>query len=186
LNFPLDLDQLGTARLSYGFGACLVGEPVAASPRLCARGFLHQAGFWELAMPHMPPRWLCLSIALVLATTVAASAKPKAGAPTARPAPAIGFDGRWSVVIITDSGSCDRAYRYGVRISGGRIYYDGDSAAAINGQVDPRGNVVVNLRYGQASASGRGHLSESDGEGRWQGASTGSSCSGRWEAERRS
>jgi hypothetical protein len=137
-------------------------------------------------MLHMPLRPICLSIALVLATTLAASAKPpKAKAPPPKPAPAINFDGRWSVVIITDAGSCDRAYRYGVRISGGRIYYEGDSAAVINGQVDPRGNVVVNLRYGQSSASGSGHLTESDGEGRWQGASTGSSCSGRWEAERR-
>jgi hypothetical protein len=138
-------------------------------------------------MPYMPLRPILLSMALVLATTVAASAKPpKAKAPPPKPAPAINFDGRWSVVIITDAGTCDRAYRYGVRISGGRILYEGDSAAVINGQVDARGNVVVNLRYGQSSASGSGHLTESDGEGRWQGASTSSSCSGRWEAERRS
>jgi len=106
--------------------------------------------------------------------------------PQPKPAPATNFDGRWSVVIITDAGPCDRAYRYGVRISGGRITYAGDSAAVINGQVDARGNVVVSLRYGQSSANGSGHLTESDGEGRWQGASTSSSCSGRWEAERRS
>jgi hypothetical protein len=136
----------------------------------------------------MPLRPIFLSMALVLATTLAASAKtPKAKTPPQpRPAPAINYDGRWSVVIITDAGSCDRAYRYGVRISGGRLYYQGDSAAVINGQVDARGNVVVNLRYGQSSANGSGHLTESDGEGRWQGASTSSSCSGRWEAERRS
>lgn len=139
-------------------------------------------------MPHMLLRPIFLSMALVLATTLAASAKtPKAKAPPQpRPAPAINYDGRWSVVIITDAGSCDRAYRYGVRISGGRLYYEGDSAAVINGQVDARGNVVVSLRYGQSSANGSGHLTESDGEGRWQGASTSSSCSGRWEAERRS
>lgn len=139
-------------------------------------------------MPHMLLRPIFLSMALVLATTLAASAKtPKAKAPPQpRPAPAVNYDGRWSVVIITDAGSCDRAYRYGVRISGGRLYYQGDSAAVINGQVDARGNVVVNLRYGQSSANGSGHLTESDGEGRWQGASTSSSCSGRWEAERRS
>jgi hypothetical protein len=136
----------------------------------------------------MPLRPIFLSMALVLATTLAASAKtPKAKTPPQpRPAPAINYDGRWSVVIITDAGSCDRAYRYGVRISGGRLYYEGDSAAVINGQVDARGNVVVSLRYGQSSANGSGHLTESDGEGRWQGASTSSSCSGRWEAERRS
>jgi hypothetical protein len=139
-------------------------------------------------MPHVLLRPIFLSMALVLATTLAASAKtPKAKAPPQpRPAPAVNYDGRWSVVIITDAGSCDRAYRYGVRISGGRLYYEGDSAAVINGQVDARGNVVVSLRYGQSSANGSGHLTESDGEGRWQGASTSSSCSGRWEAERRS
>ena len=139
-------------------------------------------------MPHMPLRSILVSMALVLATTLAVSAKtPKAKAPPQpKPAPAINFDGRWSVVIITDAGPCDRAYRYGVRISGGRIQYEGDSAAVINGQVDARGNVVVSLRYGQSGANGSGRLTESDGEGRWQGASTSSSCSGRWEAERRS
>jgi len=141
-------------------------------------------------MPRPPLRQILLSMFLVLLTTFAVAAKTQhARQSTPRPAPtaspAMNFDGRWSVVIITDSGSCDRAYRYGVRISGGRIYYDGDTAAVINGQVDVRGNVVVNLRYGQAGASGSGHLTESDGEGRWQGASSGSSCSGRWEAERR-
>jgi hypothetical protein len=136
-----------------------------------------------------PLRQILLSVLLVLLTTFAVAAKTshaKKSAP--RPAPAaaaVSFDGRWSVVIITDSGSCDRAYRYGVRIAGGHIYYEGDSAAVINGQVDAAGNVVVNLRYGQSGASGSGHLTESDGEGRWQGASTSSSCSGRWEAERR-
>ena len=139
-------------------------------------------------MPHMPPRRVILSILLVLATTLAVSAKtPRARTPPPQPkaAPAISYDGRWSVVIITEAGGCDRAYRYAVRISGGRIYYDGDSAAVINGQVDARGNVVVSLRYGQSAANGSGRLTESDGEGRWQGASTSSSCSGRWEAERR-
>ena len=139
-------------------------------------------------MPRPPLRQILLPVLLVLLTTLAVAAKtPHARGPAPRPAPAAAtnFDGRWSVVIVTDSGSCDRAYRYGVRISGGRIYYDGDSAAVINGQVDAAGNVVVSLRYGQASASGSGHLTDSGGDGRWQGSSTSSSCSGSWEAERR-
>ena len=139
-------------------------------------------------MPHLPLRPILLSAILILATTLGAAAKTSRAktAPPPKPAaPAISFDGRWSVVIITDSGSCDRAYRYGLRISGGRIYYDGDSAVVMNGQVDPKGNVVVSLRYGQSTANGSGHLTESDGEGRWQGASTSAGCSGRWEAERR-
>src|SRR5690242_598333 len=138
-------------------------------------------------MPRPPLRQTVLSVLLLLSATFAVGARtPHATAPSASPAAsAVSFDGRWSVVIITDSGSCDRAYRYAVRISGGHIYYDGDSAAVINGQVDARGNVVVSLRYGQSNASGSGHLGESDGEGRWRGSSTDASCSGRWEAERR-
>jgi hypothetical protein len=139
-------------------------------------------------MPYLPLRPILLSVTLVLATTLGVAAKtshPKAAPPPKPPAAAVNFDGRWSVVIITDAGSCDRAYRYGLRISGGRIYYDGDSAAVMNGQVDPKGNVVVSLRYGQSTANGSGHLTESDGEGRWQGASTSAGCSGHWEAERR-
>ncbi len=40
--------------------------------------------------------------------------------PTGR-AQAAGFDGTWSVLVITDQGTCDRAYRYPVRISHGKV-----------------------------------------------------------------
>src|SRR5215472_8274863 len=79
------------------------------------------------------------------------------------------FDGRWSVVIITDAGTCDRSYRYGVDISQGRISYAGDGGVLVSGGVDPRGRISVNLRYGQAAAQGNGRLSRTGGEGRWQG-----------------
>ncbi len=95
------------------------------------------------------------------------------------------FDGRWSVVIITDAGTCDRSYRYGLVVSRGRISYEGGSGVSVSGGVDPRGRVSVSLRYGQAAAQGSGRLSRSDDEGRWQGASSGTRCSGRWLAERR-
>src|ERR1700751_4005857 len=139
-------------------------------------------------MPRPPLRQILLSLLLVLLTTFAVAAKTphaKKAEPKPPAAPAVSFDGRWSVVIITDQGACDRAYRYGVRIAGGRIFYDGGSAAVINGQVDGAGNVVVSLRYGGAGANGSGHLTESGGEGNWRGASSSASCSGRWEAERR-
>src|SRR5262249_24632821 len=102
--------------------------------------FLHRT-LVELAMPRPPLRQILLSFLVVLLTPFAFPAKtPHAKKSTPKPPPApaaapANFDGRWSVVIITDSGSCDRAYRYRVRISGGRLYYDGDSAAVINGQV---------------------------------------------------
>ena len=35
------------------------------------------------------------------------------------------YDGQWSVLIVTENGTCDRAYRYGVSIRSGGVYYDG-------------------------------------------------------------
>ena len=31
------------------------------------------------------------------------------------------FDGNWSVLIVTDAGDCDRAYRYALVIRDGRV-----------------------------------------------------------------
>jgi hypothetical protein len=138
-------------------------------------------------MSRLPLPRIVVSILLVLATTLAVSAQtPRARTgPQARAVPAPSYDGRWSVTIITDAGACDRTSRHPLLISGGRIYYEGQSSIALNGQVDRRGNVVVNLRYGESAASGVGRLDEEQGQGRWQGVSGGSGCSGRWVAERR-
>jgi hypothetical protein len=94
------------------------------------------------------------------------------------------FDGNWSVSIVTDSGSCDRGYRYALRIANGRIYYDNPSFN-INGQVNARGQVSVTVSAGGQSASGTGRLSRDYGEGTWIGRSASDQCSGHWEAERR-
>jgi hypothetical protein len=119
-------------------------------------------------------RRLMLATVLVLATTVSGSAK------TTRTS----FDGSWSVLIITDAGTCDRAYRYGIRIAGGQLHYDGGMGVALSGQVTPNGNVGVSLSQGDAVARGSGRLSRSAGSGRWQGASPNLRCSGHWQAER--
>ena len=63
--------------------------------------------------------------------------------------------------------------------------YEGNTGVIVSGAVDPRGRVSVSLRYGESGAQGSGRLSRSAGGGRWQGASSGARCSGRWLAERR-
>jgi hypothetical protein len=104
---------------------------------------------------------------------------------TATPAQARGpFDGNWSVLIVTDSGSCDRAYRYALKIADGRVFYD-DPSFNVSGHVDARGNVSVGVSAGGQSANGSGHLSGNYGDGHWSGRSSSSACSGHWEAERR-
>lgn len=110
----------------------------------------------------------------VIATTFALGAvAPAAAKPT--------FDGQWSVVIVTDKGSCDRAYRYPVRISNGEVVNDGPSLVNVSGKVNGNGAVKVLVSAGDKSATGVGKLSAKIGGGSWSGGE----CSGRWQAERR-
>src|SRR5260370_2136073 len=44
------------------------------------------------------------------------------------------FDGDWSVVILTQSGGCDRAYRTGVQIQNGEVLYAGSEPIAMSGE----------------------------------------------------
>ena len=106
-------------------------------------------------------------------------------APAVSAAPGVTqFDGNWSVSIVTDSGECDRGYRYALRIAGGKIYYDNPSFD-ISGQVNPGGQVRVVVKAGSQVAVGTGRMSRDYGTGTWSGQSPTSRCSGHWEAERR-
>jgi hypothetical protein len=115
-------------------------------------------------------------VMLVVATAVANTA----GSVSARTV----YDGHWSVLIITDRGICDRAYRYGIDIRNGAMHYDGD-VVDIRGRVAGNGATRVVVSRGNQSASGQGRLGRNFGQGVWRGAGTGEICSGRWEAERR-
>jgi hypothetical protein len=94
------------------------------------------------------------------------------------------YDGTWSVLIVTDSGTCDRGYRYALRIADGRVFYD-DPNFNVSGHVDARGNVSVAVSAGGQYANGSGRLTGDYGDGHWSGRSSTSACSGHWEAERR-
>jgi len=118
---------------------------------------------------------LVLSGAIALSTSLWA-------APAARARGS--FEGAWSVLIVTDAGDCDRAYRYALHIANGRISYD-DPSFNVSGHVDPRGHVNVAVSAGSERANGTGQLSGDSGQGHWNGRSSTSLCSGHWEAERR-
>jgi hypothetical protein len=96
-----------------------------------------------------------------------------------------GFDGQWSVLIVTESGTCDRAYRYGVTIRSGNVLYNG-GAVSLSGRVAANGSVQVRVSSGSAFANGTGRLNRNAGSGNWSGQSSGGRCSGYWTAERRS
>src|SRR5437870_4649052 len=117
-----------------------------------------------------------LVAALTLGATMLTGASARA---------ATAFDGSWTVLITTERGECDRAYRYGLTIRDGQVTYEGDAAVNVAGRV--RGNGAVNVRVsaGSQSAQGAGRLSGAQGSGSWRGTGSSGTCSGTWSAERR-
>ena len=94
------------------------------------------------------------------------------------------FDGNWSVLIVTEKGTCDRAYRYPVKIENGTVGYAGTASFNVAGKVGANGAITVTVSKGDKSAVGTGRMSGTDGSGTWTAGS--GECSGTWTAERRS
>ena len=104
------------------------------------------------------------------------------------PAPAAArtvYDGNWSVVIVTHYGPCDRAYRYGLAIQDGFVFYQGSAPVNVAGRVGRNGMVNVRVWAGSQGASGYGRLGRVTGGGEWRGTGSMGSCAGTWSAERR-
>jgi len=95
------------------------------------------------------------------------------------------MDGIWSVLIVTEKGECDRAYRYAVKITNGHVSYAGDGSINMSGTVAPNGAVKVSIKLGDKGANGTGRLSGQTGSGVWRGIASNAACAGRWEAERK-
>ncbi|MBN8993116.1 MAG: hypothetical protein J0H42_33195 [Rhizobiales bacterium] len=95
-------------------------------------------------------------------------------------APAIAkqpYDGLWQVTVVTKTGSCDATTASTVTVSDGKIT---GSGAPVSGTVSSGGLVRVSINGAYAN----GQLSGNSGSGKWNGASAGVPCSGRWEASR--
>ena len=75
--------------------------------------------------------------ALTAFAMLTASAFPASPAPMS--ATKQSFDGAWSVLIVTEKGTCDRAYRYPVRISNGSVGYAGEASFNVSGSVGANG-----------------------------------------------
>jgi hypothetical protein len=112
----------------------------------------------------------CLGVASVAEAATKRGASPRA------------FDGRWSVMVFTEQGVCDRASRLSLGIRDGRIEM-ADSMAAATGRVDARGRVAVQVVNGADVLAASGSLGASSGSGAWRAPSK--QCAGRWVAERR-
>ena len=109
---------------------------------------------------------------LALATVAATASFANAGTP---------YDGRWSLSIVTQHGTCD-TYNFPVNITNGAVTFPGLVKAS--GRVTAKGGVRVFVAAGGKSASGSGKLSLGSGSGRWTGRSGDARCSGSWTAQR--
>lgn len=91
------------------------------------------------------------------------------------------YDGEWSVVIVTQKGDCERAYRAPITINNGSFVNVGVSMVDVSGKVGPDGKLTVRVSRGEKSAVGLGRLTATSGAGSWKGGA----CAGSWTAERR-
>jgi hypothetical protein len=87
------------------------------------------------------------------------------------------YDGLWNVKIVTKTGSCDPVAQYPMTVTDGKV---SAADADVTGSVGNQGHVRVSIR----GAYAKGQLSGNAGSGKWNGASAGIPCSGRWEASR--
>jgi hypothetical protein len=86
------------------------------------------------------------------------------------------YDGLWNVTVLTKTGSCEPSVRYPLTVTDGKV----SGAADVSGSIGRQGIVRVSIRGAYAN----GQLSGNGGSGKWNGASGGVACSGRWEASR--
>ena len=87
------------------------------------------------------------------------------------------YDGLWQVTVVTKTGSCDAQTTSTLTVNEGKVSSTG---APISGSVGSGGLVRVSINGAYAA----GQLSGNSGSGKWNGASGGIPCSGRWEASR--
>jgi hypothetical protein len=113
-----------------------------------------------------------------IATTFFASAIAATFALAAAPVSAqTPYDGVWNVTVVTKTGSCEPTAHYPLTITDGHVSAPG---ADVSGSIGREGLVRVSI----GGAYANGQLSGKAGSGKWNGASAGVPCSGRWEASR--
>jgi hypothetical protein len=105
----------------------------------------------------------------VLGLSAAAAAPASAQSP---------YDGTWNVTIVTKTGSCEPTASSTLLVTDGKISAAG---ANVSGTIGREGLVRVSINGAYAN----GQVSGNAGSGKWNGASAGIPCSGRWEAVRR-
>jgi type 1 fimbria pilin len=87
------------------------------------------------------------------------------------------YDGLWSVTIVTKTGTCEPSASSTLTVTDGKVSAAGSD---VSGSIGREGLVRVSIHGAYAN----GQLSGNAGSGKWNGASAGIPCSGRWQASR--
>ncbi len=93
-----------------------------------------------------------------------------------------GFNGTWSVQLMTDSGICGSRSQ-AIAVENGRVRTIGTASATVTGQIGGNGVVKLGIHHSMAQADASGQLQANSGSGTWRASAVG--CSGRWTAQRR-
>ena len=109
-----------------------------------------------------------------IGTVTVATLLAGAAAPALAQSP---YDGLWQVTIVTNSGSCEPTASSTLTVTDGKI---SGSGANVSGNIGREGLVKVSINGAYAN----GQLNGNSGSGKWNGASAGIPCSGRWQASR--
>jgi hypothetical protein len=97
------------------------------------------------------------------------------------------FDGRWNIEAVPEKGSCKRAHQYAVVVENGTIRNGASGRMRVNiaGGLEANGRVRGSVQRNRTRVDVAGNLSGRSGSGDWVTAGR-VTCSGRWNAEKRS
>lgn len=118
--------------------------------------------------------WAFLFAAILIASAVMPASYGRAGTK---------YDGQWSVIVYTSSGSCDAAFRFSGQIVNGEISY-AYSNIEITGRVEPSGDTHAHVTVTGGHGEAHGHMTATQGSGTWTGEGSDGHCAGTWVATR--
>lgn len=123
----------------------------------------------------MPAARLRASLPVFVLTLAALALAP--GAALAAP-----FDGRWQVLVVSESGDCDERFSITLFVAGGEVRYRGSFQATASGQVKEDGKVRLRFSHEDVVVDAKGTVKGSFANGSWQSPSQ--RCGGTWTARK--
>ena len=124
-----------------------------------------------------------MRLGLLFLGAVAGACLAGSGVASAQKARGAGpFDGVYAVDVYTQSGACDRVFRWTIQVVGGRVSSHGDGFMQASGLVSDKGAVSLAFRRDNQVANVAGRVKSGAGSGTWSSPTM--QCAGSWRAAR--